>query len=204
MKSAYILAAHRTPGCRAKKGKLKDVRPDDLAAIAIKGLIERTGVNAEEVEDIILGCSFPEGEQGMNLARIAAMKAGMPIAVPGQIVNRFCSSGIQTIATAAAQIMTGSADCIIAGGVESMSCVPLGGNKYSANPQLVDEWPESYASMGTTAEKVAQKYEINRDQMDEFACNSHKKAAQAIKDGKFEKEIIPVEVEKVRDRKSVV
>ena len=196
MKSAYILAAYRTPGCRARKGKLKDMRPDDLAAIAMKGVIERTGVPAEDIDDVILGCSFPEGEQGMNLARIALLKAGLPTHVPGMVVNRFCSSGLQTIAIAAAQIMSANADCIIAGGVESMSCVPLGGNKYSANPTLVSEWPESYSSMGTTAEKVAEKYQITREAMDTFACNSHLKAAKAIEEGKFKAEIVPVEIEK--------
>ncbi len=198
MKSAYILAAYRTPGCRAKKGKLKDMRPDDLAAIAIKGLVERAKVNAEDIEDLILGCSFPEGEQGMNVARVALQKAGFPNRVPGMVVNRFCSSGLQTIATAAAQIVAGNADCILAGGVESMSCVPLGGNKYSANPGLVAEWPETYSSMGTTAEKVAEKYGIAREEMDAFACGSHSKAARAIEEGKFQAEIIPVEIEKTR------
>lgn len=195
MKSAYILAAYRTPGCRANKGKLKNVRPDDLAAVALKGLIERTGINAEEIDDIILGCAFPEAEQGMNMARVASFKAGIPIQVPAQIINRFCSSGLQSIAMAAAQIMIGSSDCIIAGGIESMSCVPLGGNKYSANPDLVSEWPETYSGMGTTAEMVAEKYDVKREEMDAFACNSHKKAAAAIKNGNFNSEIIPVEVE---------
>ena len=197
MKSAYILAAYRTPGCRAKKGKFKDVRPDDLGAIALKNLVERTGINTEEIDDVILGCAFPEGEQGMNMARVIAMKAGLPITVPAQTINRFCSSGLQTIAMAAAQVMMGSADCIIAGGVESMSCVPMGGNKYSANPGLVSEWPESYASMGTTAEMVAEKYDIKREDMDTFAYNSHLKATKAIETGNFEAEIIPVEIEKV-------
>ncbi|MBT4290155.1 MAG: thiolase family protein [Deltaproteobacteria bacterium] len=197
MKSAYILAAYRTPGCRAKKGKFKDVRPDDLGAIALKNLVERTGINTEEIDDVILGCAFPEGEQGMNMARVIAMKAGLPITVPAQTINRFCSSGLQTIAMAAAQVMIGSADCIIAGGVESMSCVPMGGNKYSANPGLVSEWPESYASMGTTAEMVAEKYDIKREDMDTFAYNSHLKATKAIETGNFEAEIIPVEIEKV-------
>lgn len=204
MKSAYILAAYRTPGCRAKKGKFKDVRPDDLGAIALKGIVERTGINAAEIDDVILGCAFPEGEQGMNMARVVAMKAGLPITVPAQTINRFCSSGLQTIAMAAAQVMIGSADCIVAGGVESMSCVPMGGNKYSANPGLVSEWPESYASMGTTAEKVAEKYEIKREDMDVFAYNSHLKATNAIEAGSFEVEIIPVEIEKVRLEKEKV
>jgi len=195
MRNAYILAAYRTPGCRAKKGKLKDVRPDDLAAAAIKGLLERTGIDPHDVEDVIIGCAFPEGEQGMNFARVAAMKAGMPVEVPAQTVNRFCSSGLQTIASAAERIMAGFADCIIAGGAESMSMIPMGGSKYSANPSLVASWPESFASMGITAELVADKYGISRAEQDAFAAASHAKAAAAIAAGKFKDEIIPVEVE---------
>jgi acetyl-CoA acyltransferase len=197
MRSAYILAAYRTPGCRANKGKFKDMRPDDLAAAAIKGLVERTGIDAGEVDDVIIGCAFPEGEQGMNFARTAAMKAGLPFQVPAQTVNRFCSSGIQTIASAAERIMAGFADCIIAGGAESMSLVPMGGGKYSANPSLVADWPESYASMGITAERVAAKYGISRDDQDAFALASHQKAAAAIEADRFTDEIIPVEIEKV-------
>ena len=195
MRNAYILAAYRTPGCRAKKGKLKDVRPDDLAAAAIKGLLERTGIDPHDVEDIIIGCAFPEAEQGMNFARVAAMKAGVPIEVPAQTVNRFCSSGLQTIATAAERIMAGFADCIIAGGAESMTMIPMGGGKYSANPSLMANWPEAFASMGITAELVADKYGITREQQDAFAAASHAKAAAAIAAGKFKDEIIPVEIE---------
>ena len=195
MRNAYILAAYRTPACRAKKGKLKDVRPDDLAAVAIRGLLDRTGIDPLDVEDIIMGCAFPEGEQGMNFARIAAMKAGVPVEVPAQTVNRFCSSGLQTIASAAERIMAGFSDCIIAGGAESMSMIPMGGNKYSANPGLVASWPEAYASMGITAELVADKYGISRDDQDAFAAESHRKAAVAIAQGKFRDEIIPVAVE---------
>lgn len=195
MRNAYILAAYRTPCCRAKKGKLKDVRPDDLAAAAIKGLLERTGMDPHDVEDIIIGCAFPEGEQGMNIARVAAMKAGVPVEVPAQTVNRFCSSGLQTIATAAERIMAGFADCIIAGGAESMSMIPMGGNKFSANPELMASWPEAYASMGITAELVAEKYGVSREEQDAFAADSHAKAAAAIAAGKFRDEIIPMEVE---------
>ena len=129
MKQAYILASYRTPGCRAKKGKFKDMRPDDLAAAALAGLLERTGIDPATIEDVILGCAFPEGEQGMNFARVAALKAGIPYQVPAQTVNRFCSSGLQTIALAAERIMAGFADCIVAGGAESMTIVPMGGNK---------------------------------------------------------------------------
>lgn len=195
MKPAYILASYRTPGCRANKGKLKDMRPDDLAAAAITGLIERAGVDPATVDDVYLGCAFPEAEQGMNVGRIAAMKAGLPVEVPGQTVNRFCSSGLQTIASAAERVMLGMADCIVAGGVESMSRVPLGGLKYSANPSMVADWPESYSSMGITAERVAEKYVISREDMDAFAAQSHTKAAAATTNGTFGEEIIGVEVE---------
>ena len=164
MKTAYILAAYRTPGCRANKGGFKDMRPDDLAAAAIKGVVERTGIDPAQIDDVLIGCAFPEAEQGMNFARIAALKAGLPYQVPAQTINRFCSSGLQTIATAAQQIMAGFADCIIAGGAESMTMIPMGGNKYSANPGLFSSWPECYASMGITAELVADKYAISREQ----------------------------------------
>lgn len=196
MRNAYILAACRTPGCKAKKGKLKDVRPDDLAAAAIKGLMVKSGASPSDVEDIIIGCAFPEGEQGMNFARVAAMKAGMPVEAPAQTVNRFCSSGLQAIASAAERIMAGFADCIIAGGSESMSMIPIGGARYSANPSLVADWPESFASMGITAEIVAEKFGITRVDQDIFAAASHAKAAAAIAAGKFRDEIIPVEAER--------
>ena len=195
MSNAYILAAYRTPGTKAYKGKLKNVRPDDLAAAAIKGLIERTGVDPGQLDDIIMGCAFPEGEQGMNLARVAAFKAGIPYQVPGQTVNRFCSSGLQTIASAAERIMAGFADCIIAGGAESMTMIPMGGNKFSANPSLIASWPETFASMGITGELLAERYAISREDQDAFAAASHRKAAEAIRRGSFEPEIIPVEAD---------
>jgi len=195
MKTAYILAAYRTPGCRAYKGKLSQVRPDDLAAIAISGLLERTGVEPGKVEDVILGCAFPEGEQGWDVARVAAMRAGMPNSVPGMTVNRLCSSGLQAIALAAERIKNGVADCIIAGGVESMSTVPMGGNKISPNPTMINTWPESFMGMGMTAEVVAERYDISREEQDIFAAASHEKAAAAIAANRFVEEIIPVEVE---------
>ncbi|MBE0597744.1 MAG: acetyl-CoA C-acyltransferase [Desulfuromonadales bacterium] len=197
MRSAYILAAYRTAGCRAKRGKFKDMRPDDLAAAALQGLVARTGIDPGEVEDVILGCAFPEGEQGMNVARVAAMKAGFPTEVPAQTVNRFCSSGLQAIALAAERIIAGFADCIIAGGTESMSVVPMGGNKFSANPTLVAAWPETYASMGITAELLASRYDISRTDQDNFALGSHQKAAAALESGRFAEEIIPVQIENV-------
>jgi acetyl-CoA acyltransferase len=150
-----------------------------------------------KIDDVLIGCAFPEGEQGMNFARIASMKAGIPYQVPAQTVNRFCSSGLQTIASAAERIMAGFADCIIAGGAESMTVVPMGGNKFSANPELVASWPEAFASMGITAELVAEQYSIDREQQDLFAVASHKKAAAAITAGRFSDEIIPVEIEEV-------
>ena len=195
MNKAYLLASYRTPGCRANKGKFKDMRPDDLAAVAIQAIVERTGVAPEMVEDVYLGCAFPEAEQGMNVGRVAAMKAGLPAEVPGQTINRFCSSGLQSIALASERVMLGLADCIVAGGVESMSSVPMGGIKYSANPGLAADWPEAYSSMGITAELVAEKYGIERVAMDEFGVQSHRRAADAIEAGRFADEIIPVEIE---------
>ncbi len=197
MTAAYVLAAVRTPGCRAKKGKLRDVRPDDLAAAAIRALVQRSGVDPAEIEDVILGCAFPEGEQGMNVARVAALRAGLPYQVPGQTVNRFCASGLQSIATAAERIMAGAADCVVAGGVESMSLVPMGGNKFAANPGLVEAWPESYAGMGITAELVAERWKVSRQDQDAFAAESHRRAAAAQDAGRFADELVPVEVEAV-------
>ncbi|HSL41064.1 MAG TPA: beta-ketoacyl synthase N-terminal-like domain-containing protein, partial [Desulforhopalus sp.] len=180
MKKAYILASYRTPGCRANKGKFATVRPDDLAALAIQGLVERTAIDPATIDDVYLGCAFPEAEQGMNVGRVAAMKAGLPNEVPGQTINRFCSSGLQSIAMAAERVICGFADCIVAGGVESMSAVPMGGLKYSANPSMMVAWPEAFASMGVTAELVAERYGIDRQMMDSFAAASNAKAAAAI------------------------
>ncbi len=210
IRSAYIIAALRTPGCRTGraarlgKGQFKDFRPDDLAAIAIKGIVEKTGVDPAAIDDVILGCAFPEGEQGMNVARIASHKAGLPYQVPGMTINRFCSSGLQSIAIASEKIMAGFADCIIAGGTESMTMVPMGGIKYSANPYLIDNWPEAYTPMGLTAEFLAQKHKITREEQDEFAYHSNMKAVSAINEGKFKDEIIPVEVEKTFIEKNKV
>ncbi|HSD21813.1 MAG TPA: acetyl-CoA C-acyltransferase [Anaeromyxobacter sp.] len=197
MSAAFVLAAVRTPGCKAKKGKLRDVRPDDLAATAIRTLVERAGVEPERIEDVIMGCAFPEGEQGMNLGRVAAMRAGLPVEVPGQTVNRFCASGLQAIATAAERIIAGHADVIVAGGAESMSLVPMGGARYSANPGLAASWPESYAAMGVTAELVAARYRVTREEQDAFAAESHARAAAAQAGGLFAAEIVPVDVEQV-------
>ena len=195
MKSAYIVSAKRTPGCKAKKGKLATVRPDQLASIALQSVMAESGADPASIEDVILGCAFPEGEQGMNMGRIAAMKAGLPQTVPGMTINRFCASGLQAISLAADRIVAGSGEAILAGGAESMSLVPMGGNKYSADPGLMADWPESYAGMGITAELVAEKYGINREAQDQFAVASHQKAAAAIAAGRFKAEIAPVEVE---------
>jgi acetyl-CoA acyltransferase len=195
MSAAYLIAAVRTPGGKAKKGKLRDVRPDDLAAVALRAAVERASLDPARIDDVILGCAFPEGEQGMNVARVASMRAGLPVQVPAQTVNRFCASGLQAIATAAERIAAGAADLILAGGVESMSLVPMGGNKYSANPSLVSSWPEAYAGMGITAELVARKYAVSRADQDAFAAESHRRAARAQAEGWFAAELVPVDVE---------
>lgn len=197
MKTAYILNALRTPGGKAPRGNFRSVRPDDLAAAVIRELIQRTGIDPGEIDDVILGCAFPEAEQGMNVARIAAMRAGIPVQVPAMTVNRFCSSGLQAIALASERIMVGHADCIVAGGTESMSLVPMGGNKFSANPTLVQEWPETFAGMGITAELVAEQYSVSREDQDAFAAQSHHRAARALAEGRFSEELVPVDVEKV-------
>ncbi len=195
MREAVIVAGVRTPIGRANRGTLKDTRPEDLAALVINESIKRAdGLKPEDIDDVILGCAFPEGEQGMNIGRIACQRAGLPSSVPGYTVNRFCSSGLQSIALAASQIQTGAAEVILAGGVESMSMVPMGGNKLAPNPYLADNYPEAYINMGLTAENVAERFNIKRDEMDTFAAASHQKAAKAIQDGKFKDEIIPVPV----------
>jgi acetyl-CoA acyltransferase len=195
MGSAFLLAAVRTAGTRARKGGFKDTRPDDLAAAVIRGVVERSGVDPARIEDVILGCAFPEAEQGANVARIALLRAGLPVAVPGMTVNRLCSSGLQAIAIAAERIAGGFADCIVAGGVESMTMVPMWGSKFSPNPGMNEAWPEVYASMGITAELVAQQFLVSRADQDEFAARSHARAAAAIDAGKFREEIVSVEVE---------
>ncbi|MCF6093652.1 acetyl-CoA C-acetyltransferase [Microaerobacter geothermalis] len=197
MKEAVIVSGVRTAVGKAGKGTLKDVRPDDLGGLVIKELVARTpGLNPEEIDDVIIGCAFPEAEQGMNLGRIVALRAGLPNSVPGIVINRFCSSGLQSIAYAAEKIMVGYADVVIAGGVESMSMIPMGGQKPSPNPYLMDHYPETYMSMGHTAEQVAQRFGISREDQDQFALQSHQRAAAAIKEGKFKDEIVPVTVEK--------
>jgi len=195
MPDAVIVSAVRTPVGRAYKGSLRATRPDDLAALAIKEALARTpGVDPKEIDDVILGCAMPEGEQGMNVARIAALRAGLPVETSAMTVNRFCSSGLQAIALAAERIRGGSSQIIIAGGTESMSLVPMGGNKISPNPWLVDHYPDAYINMGLGTENIARKFGIAREQADQFAADSHKKALAAIAAGNFAEEIIPVEV----------
>ena len=201
MKEAVVVSAVRTAVGKAPRGILKDTRPDDIGALIIKEAVARVpGLKLEEIDDIVIGCAFPESDQGLNLGRVLAMRAGFPFTVPGQTVNRFCSSGLQAIATAAFEIMAGSAEVIIAGGVEFMSQVPIMGLTPSPNPYLVVHNPHAYTSMGLTAENVAAKFGISREDQDRFALSSHQKAVKAIKEGKFKEEILPIPA-KVRETK---
>jgi len=191
MKEAVIVSSVRTAVGKAPKGTLKNTRPDDLGATAIKGAVDRVeGLEGSQVDDVIMGCAFPEAEQGMNVARTAAIESGLPVEVSAMTVNRYCSSGLQTIAIAADRIRTGGADTIVAGGLETMSMIPMGGNAFRPNPKIVDNYPDYYLNMGLTAEALANKYEISREEQDEFSLNSHLKAAAAIKEGKFKDEIV--------------
>jgi acetyl-CoA acyltransferase len=195
MREAVIVSSVRTAVGKAPKGTLRTTRPDDLAAAAIKEAVARVkGLDPKEIEDVVLGCAMPEGEQGMNVARIAALRAGLPVESSAMTINRFCSSGLQAIAIAAQRIMAGQGDVAVAGGTESMSMVPMGGNKVAPNPWLMDCYPDAYLGMGLTAENLAKKYGITRDQADEFSLASHQKALAAIATGKFKDEIVPVEV----------
>jgi acetyl-CoA acyltransferase len=193
---AVIVAAARTPVGKARRGSLVTVRPDELATAVVEDLLRRTPeLDPEEVDDVILGCAFPEGEQGMNMARMVALRAGLPNSVPGETINRFCSSGLQSIAHAAFAIMAGQAQVVIAGGSESMSMVPMTGNKFAPNPHFAEDCPEMYTSMGLTAENVSEKYNISRHDQDEFALRSNKLAAEAVSSGRFDEELVPVQVE---------
>ncbi|OJT22943.1 acetyl-CoA acetyltransferase [Archangium sp. Cb G35] len=188
-----IASAVRTPFTRAHKGEFKDTRPDTLAALAIKEAVAQVpGLKPEEVEDVILGCAMPEAEQGMNVARNAALLAGLPDTVPGMTINRFCSSGTQSIAQAAQAIKAGMMQVAVAGGTESMTMVPMGGNKVSANPEIMEKYPEVYTSMGATAENIASRYSVSREDADKFAYESQRRAATAREQGKFKEEIFPV------------
>jgi acetyl-CoA acyltransferase len=198
MGGAFLLGAARTAGTRARKGGFRETRPDDLAAAVIRAVLQRSGAAAEQVEDVILGCAFPEGEQGANVGRIALLRAGLPPGVPGMTVNRLCGSGLEAIAIAAQRVAGGFADCIVAGGVESMTMIPMWGERFSPNPSLQFSWPEVYAGMGITAEKVAERHGVRRGEQDAFAARSHARAAAAQEAGRFRDEIVPVEVESSR------
>jgi len=195
MREVVVVSSVRTPVGRAFKGTLRATRPDELAAVAIKGALDRVPqLDPKEIEDVILGCAMPEAEQGMNVARIASLRAGLPVEVSAVTINRFCSSGLQAIAMAAERILSGGAEVMVAGGTESMSMIPMGGNKISPNPWLVDHYPDAYLSMGLTAERVAHRFGITREQCDQFSLRSHQKALAAIAAGKFEDETVAVPV----------
>lgn len=198
MREAVIVAGARTAVGKAPRGLLQTKRPDDLAADVIKGLLARTpSLDPAAIEDVLIGCAMPEGAQGLNLGRVAVMRAGLPHTVAGATVNRFCSSGLQTIAMAHQAIMGNSGDVMIAGGAESMSMVPMAGHYFAPNPYLAQNFPEAFIGMGLTAENVAAQYEISRQDQDEFALRSHQLALKAIAEGVFKDEIVPMEVEAV-------
>ncbi len=195
-REAVIVAAARTPVGKAKRGGLATVRPDDMAAFVIRDLLKRVPkLNPAEIDDVILGCAFPEGEQGLNMARTVALRAGLPFTVSGETINRYCSSGSQSIAHAAFAIMAGQMEVAIAGGTESMSMVPMAGNKFAPNPFFALEDPGAFTSMGLTAENVAEKYGISREDQDKFSLRSNQLAAKAVNSGLFDPELVPVEVE---------
>jgi acetyl-CoA acyltransferase len=198
MKEAFIVSIARTAVGKAPRGTLRNTRPDDMAAAAISEALRRVpGLEAPEIEDVILGCAMPEAQQGNNVARIASLRAGLPVTCSAMTINRFCSSGLQAIALAAERIMAGFGDAIVAGGTESMSLVPMGGYHFSPNPYLVDHYPDTYLSMGLTAENLARKFQITREQQDAFALRSHQRAVAAIDGGRFRDEIAPMEVVEV-------
>lgn len=195
MTEAVVVTALRTPGGRAGKGAFRTVRPEDLAAAAIRGALARTpGLDPADIDDIILGCAFPEAEQGLNLGRQVVFSAGLPESVPGVTLNRFCASGLQAIVYACQQVSAGMAEVVLAGGVESMSRVPGGGNLPMADIGLMASCPDLYLNMGLTAEKVAERYDVTREQQDAFAAESHRRALAAQAEGRFDRELVPVEV----------
>lgn len=195
MSEAWIVSIARTAVGKAPRGTLRQTRPDDLAAVVIRDLLRRTPeLQAAEIEDVIFGCAMPEAEQGNNVARVAALRAGLPVDCSAMTVNRFCASGLQAIALASQQIMADLGQVIIAGGTESMSLIPMGGHHFSPNPYLIDHYPDVYLSMGLTAENLARKFGIPRERQDEFALRSHQRALAAAHEGKFDEEIVPVEV----------
>jgi acetyl-CoA acyltransferase len=195
MRDAVIVSAVRTAVGKAPRGALRTTRPDDLGAIAVRGALERVPqLDTKEIEDVIIGCAMPEAEQGLNVARVIVLRAGLPVESAAMTINRYCASGLQAIALASERIRGGGAEVVVAGGAESMSMVPMGGNKIAVNPWLVENHPGSYLSMGLTAERVAQKYGISREDCDKFAFESHQKAVAAITAAKFTDEIVPVTV----------
>ncbi|MFC2074908.1 thiolase family protein [Bdellovibrionota bacterium] len=195
-REAVIVSAVRSPIAKSKKGSFRDTHPVHYGAKVVREAINRAkGLKDEDIDDLVVGCAMPEGELGMNLGRIVGMAAKLPYTVPAMTVNRFCSSGLQTISQSAERIICGAADVIVAGGIEDMTHVPMGGNKPVAYPPLVDEWVEGYTPMGLTAENVANKYNISRERQDEFAFNSHRKALRAIDEGRFKSQILPIETE---------
>jgi len=200
MRDVVLVSSVRTPVGRAFKGTLRASRPDELAAVAIQGALERVPqLDPKAIEDVILGCAMPEAEQGMNVARIASLRAGLPVEVSAMTVNRFCASGLQAIAIGRERILAGGCDVVVAGGTESMSMIPMGGNKVSPNPWLVDHYPNVYLSMGLTAERLAKRFGITRESADEFSLRSHQKAVAAIAAGRFIDEIVPVPVSFTKD-----
>ncbi len=195
MRDAVIVSAVRTAVGKAPRGTLKDTRPDEMAAAVIREAVRQVPeLDPDAVEDVILGCAMPEGEQGYNVARVAALRAGLPVTTCAQTINRFCSSGLQAIATAAYEVMTGQVSVAVAGGVESMSLVPMTGNKYAPNPHFTAEWPEVFMSMGLTAENVAARFHVSREDQDAFSLRSHARAAAAVAAGRFREEILPLSV----------
>jgi acetyl-CoA acyltransferase len=195
MKDAVIVSAVRTPAGKAPKGTLRDTRPDDMGAAAIKEAMARVpGLQASDVDDVIMGCAMPEAEQGMNVARAAAIRAGLPVETSAMTINRFCSSGLQTIAMASDRIRTNGAQVIVAGGLESMSMIPMGGHIIRPNPTLMETYPDFYLSMGLATENVAKKYEVTREQQDEFALRSHQRAVAALEAEKFKDETVTLTV----------
>src|SRR3954469_17608731 len=193
MADAYVVSAVRTPVGKAPNGALRYTRPDEMAAVVIKEALARVpGLDASEIEDVIVGCAMPEAEQGLNVARIASLRAGIPITASAITVNRFCSSGLQAIAYGAERIMAGAAQAIVAGGTESMSMVPMGDNKIAPNPALVDSYPDVYLTTGLVAENHVRDFGISREEQDAFALRSHQRAVAAIDAGRFKDEVVPL------------
>src|SRR5215211_2944288 len=196
MKDAVIVSAARTPVGKAKRGGLATVRPDEMAATAIQELLKRMpNLEPAQIEDVVIGCAFPEGEQGLNMARMISLRAGLPDSVPAETINRYCASGVQSIAHVAHAIQAGQIETAIAGGAESMTMVPMAGYKFSPNPYFAQDLPYYYTNMGLTAENVSEKYGIHREDQDEFSLKSHQKAAQAVSSGRFDPELVSVDVQ---------